>query len=71
MTGQKTASRSMKNTDVKTLNFTESWTFPCTYFVKEGVPDEKLCTFKVLKLLPDGKEVVIAAKEVNLSMSFG
>lgn len=71
LTAQKTAARSMKNTDVKTMNFTESWTFPCTYFIKEGVPDEKFCTFRVIKVLPDGKEVVIAVKEVNLSMNFG
>ena len=61
----------MKNTDIKTVTFSDRWIFPCTYFVKEGVPDEKLCTFQVVKLIPNGQEVVIARKEVNLSMSFG
>jgi len=61
----------MKNTDIKNVNFTEGWLFPCTYFVKQGIPDNKDCTFSVIKILPNGQEVLIARKEVNLSMSFG
>ena len=61
----------MKNSDLKIISFTEKWSMPCTYFVKEGVPDAKKLTVNVIKLLPGGKEVVIAKKEINLSLHFG
>ena len=63
--------RSLKNSDIKTITFTESYTFPCTYFIKDGTPEEKTCTFTVIKLLPAGKEVEIAETEVNFSDHFG
>lgn len=64
--------RSMKTTDVKTVRFLdESFTLPCTYFVKDGVPEEKTCTISMLKLFPGGNEVVIAKVDINLSHFFG
>ena len=70
-TGQKRVERSLKNSDVKIVSFTEKFSLPCTMFIKEGVPEKKTCTFSVLKLFPGGEEKVIARKEVNLSMHFG
>ena len=70
-TKQYKVDRSVKNTDIKQIDFAETFTFPCTYFVKEGVPEAKTCTFQLSKLFPGGNEVVIARKEVNLSMHFG
>lgn len=61
----------MKNSDLKIISFTEKWTMPCTYFVKEGVPEAKKLTVNVIKLMPGGKEVVIAQKVINLSLHFG
>ena len=49
----------------------ESFTFPCTFFVKDGAPDEKTCTIQIVKLFPDGNEAIIAAQEFNLAMHFG
>ena len=63
--------RSLKNNDIKIATFTEKFSVPCTYFIKEGVPEAKTCTFSVMKLFPGGSEVVIARKEINLSMCFG
>ena len=63
--------RSMKNTDIKTIAISESFTLPCTYFMRDGVPEEKTCMFQLVKLFPGGNEVVIATKEVNLSRHFG
>ena len=71
VTEAKSVSRSMKNTDVKIISFTERWRMPCTYFVKDGVPEAKTITLNVLKVVPGGNEVVIARKEINLSMHFG
>ena len=68
---QNKCERSSKQTDIKIVTFTESFTLPCTYFVKDGVPDEKTCTISVMKLFPGGKEIPIAQKEINLSMHFG
>ena len=70
-TEQKKVSRSMKNTDVKIISFTEKFQLPCTYFVKEGVPEAKTLTLNVVKLFPGGQEVIIATKEINLSKHFG
>lgn len=39
--------------------------------MKDGTPDEKTCTFQVIKLFPGGNEAVIAKKEVNLGLHFG
>lgn len=49
----------------------DSFKFPCTFFVKDGAPDVKTCTFEILKLFPGGNEAVIATKSVNLGMHFG
>ena len=61
----------MKNTDIKIVSFTEKWPMSCTYFVKDGVPEAKILTLSVLKLFPGGSEVVVARKDINLSMHFG
>ena len=53
------------------MAFNERFNFDCTYFVRDGVPEPKTCTLALLKLYPGGNEVVIARKEVNLSMHFG
>ena len=61
----------MKNSDLKIVSFTEKWNMPCTYFVKEGVPEAKKLTVVVIKLMPGGKEIIIASKVINLSLHFG
>jgi len=61
----------MKQSDIKILTFTDVFRVPCTYYVKEGIPEAKICTFSVVKLFPGGNEVIIAVKEVNLSRCFG
>ena len=61
----------MKSSDLKIITFTEKWNMPCTYFVKEGVPEQKTLTVSVIKIMPNGKEVVIAKKVINLSLHFG
>ena len=64
--------RSSRNTDIKTADFaSETMVVPCTYFVRDGKPEDKTCTFQILKLFPGGNEVAIATQEVNLSMHFG
>ena len=63
--------KSLRNNDLKIVSFNESFSIPCTYFVKDGFPEEKTCTFQIVKLFPGGNEVVIARKDVNLSMHFG
>ena len=70
-TEHKNCSRSMKNTDIKIVSFTEKFHLPCTYFVKEGVPEAKTLTLQIVKLFPGGSEIVIAKKDINLSMHFG
>lgn len=70
-TGQKKVGRSLKNTDIKIVSFTEKFNLPCTMFLKDGVPEEKTCTLSVVKLFPDGDQKVIATKEVNLCNHFG
>ena len=70
-TKQAKVDRSVKNSDIKQIEFSESFKFPCTFFIKDGVPDEKTLTFSVLKLFPGGEEVVIARQEVNLARHFG
>ena len=55
--------RSIKNTDIKVVNFdNESFSFPCTYFVKDSDPGEKMFTLQILKIFPGpgGNTVVIA-----------
>ena len=61
----------MKNSDVKIISFTEKWNLPCTYFVKDGVPEAKYLTLFVVKSMPGGNEVIIAKKEINASLHFG
>lgn len=65
--------QSMKQTDLKTIQFDPSQTFSinCTYFIKDGAPEEKSLTFQLIKMQPGGQEVQVAEKEVNLSMHFG
>lgn len=70
-TKQVKVERSMKQSDIKIVTFTDVFNVPCTYFVKNGIPEDKMCTFSVVKLFPGGNEVVIAVKEVNLSRCFG
>ena len=70
-TSIKNVTRSMKNSDVKIVTFTEKWSMPCTYFVKDGVPEAKYLTLFVVKSMPGGNEVIIARKEINASMHFG
>ena len=67
----KSVARSMKNSDLKIVSFTEKWSLPCTYFVKEGVPEAKTFSLFIVKLLPGGEEVIIAKKEINATMHFG
>ena len=63
--------RSIKQSDIKEAKFNERFNFSCTYFVRDGVPEAKTCSLALLKLYPGGNEVVIARKEINLSMHFG
>ena len=63
--------RSVKNSDIKTAPFDESFTMPCTFFIKNGIPEEKKCMLQIIKLFPGGNEVVIAKAEVNFAMHFG
>lgn len=67
----KNVARSMKNSDLKIVSFTEKWSLPCTYFIKEGVPEAKTFSIFIVKLLPGGNEVIIAKKEINASLHFG
>ena len=70
-TKQVKVERSVKQSDIKQATFSEKFNFDCTYFVRDGAPEAKTCTLALLKLYPGGNEVVIARKEVNLSMHFG
>ena len=44
---------------------------PCTFFVKNGIPEQKTCMLQIIKLFPGGNEVVIAKHEINFAMHFG
>mmetsp|Transcript_896 Transcript_896/g.1362 ORF Transcript_896/g.1362 Transcript_896/m.1362 type:complete len:151 (-) Transcript_896:772-1224(-) len=70
-TGQYKLDRSVRKTDLKRISINESFKFPCTFYVKDGAPELKTCTFLILKLFPGGNEVVVAQAEVNLGEHFG
>ncbi len=59
-TQQVKCERSVKNSDIKVLQFTEKFSFPCTFFIKEGKPEAKTCLFEAFKLFPGGTEILIA-----------
>ena len=64
--------KSVDDSDIKTATFTDSLGLSCTYFVKKGIPDEKICTIRIImKAEPSSKAVVIASSDINLSMHFG
>ena len=70
-TPQKQVVRSVRATDIKTVRFDETFRFPCTFFIKNGVPEPKTCLVQLIRVSPEGKDVVLAKKEVNLAHSFG
>ncbi len=60
-TQQVKCERSMRNSDIKVLQFeNDTFSFPCTFFIKEGKPEAKTCLFEAFKLFPGGTEVLIA-----------
>ena len=61
----------MRKTDLKNVPIDEEFQFPCTFFVNDGAPEMKTCTFQILKLFPGGNEAVIATAEANLAKHFG
>jgi hypothetical protein len=61
----------MNKSDVKTVEFGEEFDMECTYFIKEGVPEDKTMNFIIMQVMPDGKNPIIFEKEVNLTMHFG
>ena len=64
--------RSLKNSDIKTINFPlESIPIDTTFFVEKGIPQEKTLSIVVVKCLPGGKEETIANGTVNLRDNFG
>ena len=64
--------KSVDDADIKTATFTDNLSLSCTYFVKKGIPDEKICTIRIImKAEPSSKAVVIASSDINLSMHFG
>ena len=64
--------KSVDDSDIKTAIFSDSLGLSCTYFVKKGIPDEKICTIRIImKAEPSSKAVVIASSDINLSMHFG
>ena len=46
--------RSVRKTDIKKIAVNESFKFPCTFYIKDGAPEAKTCTFQILKLFPGG-----------------
>ena len=70
-TKQYKVERSVRKTDLKHVTIDESFQFPCTFYVNDGEPEAKTCTFQILKLFPGGNEAVIATVEVNLALHFG
>lgn len=70
-TKEKQVTRSVRATDIKTVTFDESFNFPCTFFIKDGVPEVKTCLMQLIRVNPDGKDTVFAKKEVNLALCFG
>ena len=64
--------KSVDDTDIKTATFSDSLGLSCTYFVKKGIPDEKICTIRIImKAEPSSMAVVIASSDINLCMHFG
>ena len=63
--------RSMNQSDIKTVTFNDTISLSCTYFIKKGKPDDKICTIRVMRAFPGGKDVMIASQDINLSMHFG
>ena len=61
----------MNNSDIKEVHFNDDFNIECTYFLKEGVPDEKLVKFILLMVSPDGKNPQIFQQEINLTQHFG
>ena len=61
-------SRSMNKNDMKTADIEQDFTIPCNFSIsKQGVPDSKFCTLKVLK----EDNVMIASKNIDLARHFG
>ena len=70
-TNPKRVERSMNNSDVKTIPFNEEQDVQCTYYFKDGRPEDKLMTFSIMMVAPGGKNPVIFEKSINMSMHFG
>ena len=45
----------MNNSDIKEVQFNDELNMECTYFLKEGIPEEKTVKFILLMVSPDGK----------------
>ena len=61
----------MNNRDIKEVEFNDECNMECTYFLKEGVPDNKTVKFIILMTSPDGKNPKIFEQEINMTQHFG
>ena len=61
----------MNNSDIKEVQFNDECNMECTYFLKNGIPEEKIVKFILLMVSPDGKNPKIFEQEVNLTQHMG
>ena len=64
--------RSKDNRDVKKIDLTrEEYIFDTTFYSEGGVPQEKKITLAICKVLPGGKEEIIAYATIDVRNHFG